>query len=64
VHLEQVPGDAPQPAEMLDAGQALRPWVADLQHGVTELRGMLADIAAKQLQLEVRLRLPHPRPWR
>ena len=55
VHPAQGPGDAPQATNMLDAGQALLPWVADLQHGVTELRGMLADTAAKELQLEVSL---------
>ncbi len=51
----QVPGDAAQPAEMLDAGPALLPWVTGLQRGVIELRGVLADNEARQLHLEVRL---------
>ena len=50
----QVPSEAPQDAEMLDAGQALLPWVTDLQRGVVELRGVLADIDTKQLQMDVR----------
>ena len=54
VRRAQVPGDAPQAAEVLDAGQALLPWVTDLQRGVAELRGVLANIDARQLQLDVR----------
>ncbi len=54
VHLAQVPGDAAQPAETLEAGPALRPWVTGLQRGMVELRGVLADGDAKQLLLEVR----------
>ena len=48
----QVQGSAPQPAAAQE--DALRPWVVALRRSVVELRGMLADLGAKQWQLQVR----------